>query len=382
MAEVASTTASESTGALSGFTILKHVVLIKTMKILVIRFKHIGDVVLSSVLCSSLKKSFPASQVDYLVYEMAASMFQGHPDIDNVIAVSPAHRNNPLKYLKMIRGVVKNGYDIIIDAQSTAKSEMISLLSPSSEYRIGRRKKGRGLGFTHRIDADEGNKLRQRLALLAPLRGAGLPIQYEEKFKLYVTDQERLAMREVMQAHGVDCKRPIYLFSVSAREPEKMWPLDYMVEVAQFCLDKYQVQIVLNAGLAHERKDSELFHQKLGGHKDVFSNVPSDSLRALAALTSNCSMFVGNEGGPRHFADAFGVPSVCIFSPSAAKGEWLPENSGCHRGIEWRDVSTAAYRQEPEFKVGDALYYKLYHSIKPAAVTPLIDQVIAECVSL
>ena len=34
------------------------------MKILIIRFKQIGDAVLSSVICNTLKKSFPEAQRD------------------------------------------------------------------------------------------------------------------------------------------------------------------------------------------------------------------------------------------------------------------------------------------------------------------------------
>ena len=37
------------------------------MKILIIRFKQIGDAVLSSVICNTLKKSFPEAEIDYVV---------------------------------------------------------------------------------------------------------------------------------------------------------------------------------------------------------------------------------------------------------------------------------------------------------------------------
>ncbi|MCF2672748.1 glycosyltransferase family 9 protein, partial [Fusobacterium varium] len=42
------------------------------MKILIIRFKQIGDAVLSSVICNTLKKSFPEAEIDYVVYEHIA----------------------------------------------------------------------------------------------------------------------------------------------------------------------------------------------------------------------------------------------------------------------------------------------------------------------
>ena len=55
------------------------------MKILIIKQKMIGDVLISSILCNNLKKAYPDSQVDYLVYESTVGVLQGNPNIDNII---------------------------------------------------------------------------------------------------------------------------------------------------------------------------------------------------------------------------------------------------------------------------------------------------------
>lgn len=60
----------------------------KKTKILVIRFKQIGDAILSSVICKNLKE-----------------------------------RKNPFKYLKKVWEVTREDYDIVIDIMSTPKSE-------------------------------------------------------------------------------------------------------------------------------------------------------------------------------------------------------------------------------------------------------------------
>ncbi len=58
------------------------------MKILVIRFKQIGDAVLSSPICMTLKKTFPNAQIDYVLYEHIAPLFENHNGIDNVIKIT------------------------------------------------------------------------------------------------------------------------------------------------------------------------------------------------------------------------------------------------------------------------------------------------------
>ena len=54
-------------------------------KIIVLRFRRVGDAVISTVLCSSLKKTFPKARIDYVLNENIAPLFENHPDIDKII---------------------------------------------------------------------------------------------------------------------------------------------------------------------------------------------------------------------------------------------------------------------------------------------------------
>ena len=52
------------------------------MKILVVRFKQIGDAILSSVICNTLKSTFLDAEIDYVVYEHISPLFKNHKYID------------------------------------------------------------------------------------------------------------------------------------------------------------------------------------------------------------------------------------------------------------------------------------------------------------
>ena len=108
------------------------------INILVIRFKRIGDAILSLPLCHSLKLTFPNSKVDFVLYEEASPLFEGHPYIDNVITITKKEQKNPFKYIKKIFNVTRKKYDIIIDIMSTPKSELFCMFSRKSAFRIGR----------------------------------------------------------------------------------------------------------------------------------------------------------------------------------------------------------------------------------------------------
>ncbi|RBP53652.1 glycosyltransferase family 9 protein [Arenicella xantha] len=353
-----------------------------TARILVIRFKHIGDVLLTSVLCNTLKQTFPKARVDFLIQQTSADLFVNHPYINKVIAISPAQQKNPFKYWQLIRRITNDNYDLVVDAQSTAKSELVSMLARKNAICIGRKKRRRGFFYTHKVDTSQkqaGNKIEERLSLLEPLRKMGFDVKRYDQMEIAVPDATKARYRQALLDRGVDLSRPIFAVSVSAKLPHKKWRVDYLHHVMDHCVEVYGAQIVLNAGSDTERADALAFMQASRHKESILHDVSTFNLMDLSALLSLCDLYVGNEGGPRHIAQAVGVPSVSIFSPSAKKAEWLPSSSRLHQGVEWDDLVDTSLEEKArvhrQLEVGSAEYFELYYSITPQPVIELIDDV-------
>ena len=124
-------------------------------RILVIRFRQIGDTVLSTALCSSLKRSFPEAEIHIILNERIAPIVSGHPDIDKAIPFNVAENRSTFRYIRNVRRVIKHGkYDIIIDMRSTVKTLLFSLLSLFSLHRpirVGYKKWYSSLFFNHSV---------------------------------------------------------------------------------------------------------------------------------------------------------------------------------------------------------------------------------------
>ena len=72
-------------------------------KILIIRFRQIGDSILAVALCSTLKKSFPDAEIHFVLNKNIASLYEGHPDIDKVITFDKNENKPFTAYTKQIR---------------------------------------------------------------------------------------------------------------------------------------------------------------------------------------------------------------------------------------------------------------------------------------
>ena len=109
--------------------------------ILVIRFRRIGDSVLSMALCHSLKQTFPAANVDLVINKGIHTLYENHPDVDHVIAFDYDENHSICRYLaKVWRTTHATRYDAIIDMRSTLKTLWFSVFSLSTPFRIGSRK--------------------------------------------------------------------------------------------------------------------------------------------------------------------------------------------------------------------------------------------------
>lgn len=305
------------------------------MKILVVRFRQIGDAILSAVICNTLKKSFPNAKIDYVVYDFVAPLFENHKYIDNVITLDKKTRDNPFSYFKFVWSVTREKYDVVIDIMSTPKSEVFTLLS-GAKFKIGRAKNWRGYTYTHKINEpkDAKNKCHKFLRMLKPLEDAGYKINYSADYSLFITDEEKKMLRERMEECGVDFSKKVIAFATTSRRTGKIYNREYMKQLIKMILEKYTDFQLIFFYSPDEKENAINLHKELkeidktGFSKRIFTNVVTKSIRELGMLLKNCDLFMGNEGGPRHLAHSLGVSTFSIFKPGSKVHEWLSENEG------------------------------------------------------
>lgn len=318
------------------------------MKILVVRFKQIGDAVLASPLCTSLKKTFPDSQIDYVLYEHIAPLFENHEGIDNVIKITKAEQKNIFKYISKVWKVTRNKYDIVIDIMSTPKSEVFTLFSPKSKYRIGRFKKYRGFTYTDKIHEPKvsKNKIDKFLQMLKPLEKE-YEVKYDENLNINIDENEKKYMRQKMESCGVDFSKTIIAFAINSRVPQKVFNIDKMLKVIEKLIkDLENIQIIFY--YSPEEKEFALnAYKKLGQPSNIFVNIETKNIRELAMLFKNCQMFMGNEGGPRHIAHAVGTPTFVVCRPNLDIKEWLIAGE-IHEHFGPLDIEKEAYSLPPK----------------------------------
>ncbi|NDW18185.1 glycosyltransferase family 9 protein [Dysgonomonas sp. 216] len=319
-------------------------------RILVIRFRRVGDAILSSALCSSLRKTFPNAEIHYVLNEEIAPLFEGHPDIDKIITFSKKEMSGLFTYLKKVRSTMKTGkYDIIIDTRATVKTMFFLPFSLRTKYRIGRKKEYNMFAHNYRVyNYPNGTRslLHLTLDLLDPLN-ADFNVVKDVNFRIYVTDKEKETFARYMESEGIDHSKPVIICAIATRLEHKMWDKDKMLTVLNRIQEKYpEAQLIFNYGGEREKALVSEIYEALGKPKNVFINIEAKTLRELPAMMKNADFFFGIEGGPRHMAQATQLPAFAIYPPGINMVDWLPNPSESNQGISLMEIKPEAVNDD------------------------------------
>ena len=294
------------------------------MKILVIQNKKIGDVLLSTIICTNLKKALPQAEVHYLVSEEALPIIKGNPYIDKPIIITAAHRATKRSYLQFALQLKQEQYDVIIDAYSKLESWVIVFLS-KAKMRISFKKKYRTFLYTHNLAREQvtgsasGKMIDIRLLLVSPFMNS---ISAERIPKLYLEEAEIQKAKNLLKSYQ-RINSHLIVINIVGSTPEKTYPIHYMVELINGIAQKADASILFNFSLSQKEIAQKIYDSCAAQIKHkLIHNIPDYSLRTFILIMSQCTAIIGNEGGAIHIAKALNKPSFTIFSPMVSKLEW------------------------------------------------------------
>jgi heptosyltransferase-2 len=296
--------------------------------VLVVRFRQLGDAVLTTVICNTIRKTFPDARIDYVLNDNLAALFEGHPSIDRIITFTKEERHDTITYLKKVWRIMhETRYDVIIDKRSTFNTTPFALFSLHTSIRVALKKPYTWLLYNHRVGPVENTPMIDHiLEHLKPLERI-CPVQYDRKMTLWVSEQEKKDFRTYLQEQGMDLNRPIALIGVTAKLENKTWPKEKMTEVLKHFIEYFpEIQLIFNYAPGKEEENARDIYQRLGAPASVFIDVQARSSRQLAAMCDAINLYFGNEGGARHIVHAMQKPSLVVCSPFANPQVWIPQD--------------------------------------------------------
>jgi heptosyltransferase-3 len=298
-------------------------------RVLVIKLRHHGDVLLASPVFSVLKRHAPHLELDALVYRETREMLSLHPSISNLYTVDRAwKRDTPWTRLRhewrLLRQLRARRYDLLIHLTESYRGALLAQwlaprVSVAQNYPARRGRFWHG-SFTHRYSIPL--KPRHRVELhLDALRRIGIyPAGEERRLTLVPGTDADASVDALLRQSGLARGQFIHLHPTS-RWLFKCWELDKYAALIS-ALQSSGERIVITA--APDTRELQFTRAIVAAARaPIVDLAGSLSLKQLAALTARAKCFIGVDSAPMHIAAAMGTPTVALFGPSGDL-EWGP----------------------------------------------------------
>ncbi len=299
-------------------------------RILVVKLRYLGDVLLSTPIVASLRAAFPGASLSMLVNPGTEPVIAENPHLDEILIAE--RTASPLRQLRFALALRRRRFDLVVDLTDGDRAAILSRITGAS-IRVGFNREGRWRGrlYTHVVPAHPQATpiIRQHLMALEVL---AIPA-VESLPLLRVRPQDERAAMDALAAIDIGPGEPFVAVHPGARWWFKSWPAERFAGVIDHAQGKLGVRVALLGG----DRDAGIVEAILGHvETPTRSLVGRLEVLELAALMRCAALYVGNDNGPMHIAAAMGTPVVGLFGPSdpVVWGPAGPGHATVHKGID------------------------------------------------
>jgi heptosyltransferase-3 len=307
------------------------------MNILIIKLRHLGDVLITTPALSALKGAYPDARITMVVNAGTEVMVMGNPDLEEVI---PLERDTDQgkgsglqRNLNLIKRLRIKQFDLSIDFTMGDRGAFLSFLVGAPQRLGFGPKKAKQwwwrLAYTRTVPQPKPNRhvVESHLDAVRLLGiGPGKP-----GLRFFWDEKEQARVGALLREKGLAERQPYLVVHPTSRWMFKTWKGEGYARVIDAVQQDLGLPVVLTGGPEEKEKAAiqEILSQCRTRPLDFSDRL---SLKELGAAIAGARCFLGVDSAPMHMAAAVGTPALALFGPS---GDimWGPWGRG-HRVIK------------------------------------------------
>lgn len=302
-------------------------------RILIIKLRHHGDMLLTTPVINTLRENFPQAQIDILLYQETQDMLDCHPALSNIFTIDRQWKKLGVKThlaheLHLLRQLRARRYDLVLNLADQWRSAIVTRMT-GARVRLGFDFPKRRGWFWHHCHTrlvsvenhDVLHTVEQNLSLLEPL---GIQATVPDVTMSYAPQDWQAAERLLRQQHvnsGYIVVQPTSRWFFKCWSEEKMAAV-----VSALYADGHTIVITSGPDAREKQMVNDILARCPPG---IISLAGQLTLRQLAALIDQAKLFIGVDSVPMHMAAALKTPCIALFGPSKLVF-WRPwQATGC-----------------------------------------------------
>jgi heptosyltransferase-2 len=313
------------------------------MNILVIRYRFIGDTILTVPFLRNLRYANPDGNIDLVVAPYSSDVLQGIPYVDNLIVYDPPtihadsrgeHRSLSSK-IAFIKSLRSNNYDKAYVLKRSLSSAIIARLSGALE-RIGFDTERRGFLLSSKVPyRHDQHEVENFLDIL---RADGVKI-VDDYLEAWISPPEEEFANSFFTGGGISEDDVVLGLHPFTAVRERSWHEDNFIEVSRRLGESHGVKTLIFGGPGDV---SQLGPFIKGIHPPPLIAAGKTDLRQSMALIKKCSLLICNDSGVMHLGAALGTPLIALFGPQSPVkfGPW-----GINSKVVYKEFPCSPCRQ-------------------------------------
>ncbi len=307
-------------------------------KILLIKLKHIGDVLLTTPCIRTLHETFSNAKISFLVNEGTEAMLQYHPLLEEVLRFPRSSMRHlsfgarAIAEFRFANEIRKRKFDMIVDLTSADRAAWLGWWS-GAHYRVAYDPQGKGfLGkrmfYTHLAlppnNPDE-HEVQKNLGLLKAFEMS----PRDPRMELHLADADVAKADEVLNGFGLKSEKEITLgqrnfiiFHPTSRWLFKCWENSRCAALIDWIQAKLKIPVLITCGpdLREQARAHEILALTRTQPRSLIGQL---TLTQWAAVAAQARLFIGVDSAPMHIAASQGTPSLAFFGPTGFQN-WRP----------------------------------------------------------
>ncbi len=294
-------------------------------KILVVRYRFIGDTLLTIPFLRNLRRANPDAQIDMIVAPGSGEILKNCPYINHLIYFDTTRKHKyertdsrKKSFWHYVHLLKQEKYDKAYVLKRSLSSAMLCFFAGIKE-RIGYNTELRSLFLTKGLNYDK-NK-HESLCYLDVLQADGIEVK-DSYLENWVTEEETNKVRSLFEANGISKDIHKAVVNITATNPKKVWNIENFARIIEYLSNQKEIQVIF-LGSSDDREIYETIPYEEGLKYKPLNLCGAIDLNDSLAILKEVDFVVGNDTGVLHMAASVNTKCIALFGPMPVS-KWQP----------------------------------------------------------
>ena len=287
------------------------------MKILVVRYRFIGDMILTIPFLRNLRYAYPDAQIDMLVSPNSGEIIENCPYVNNFIYFDTTRKHKYEKgkgekksFLYYVKELKKQKYDKAFVLKRSLSSALLCYFAGIKE-RIGYDTEGRGFLLSNKVKYD--NLKHESLCFLDALEADKKEIK-DTYLENWILEENKTKIISLFEKNRIIEKYPKVVINATATNQMKVWDINNFARIIEYLSNHKNAQVVFIGAPSDKAIYEEIKYNEELKIKPI--NLCGEvTIKDSLALLKEVDLLIGNDSGNLHMASSVCTPVIGLYGP-------------------------------------------------------------------